>query len=319
MSKKLLKILALCIFVTLIPVAIVASALMVTQAAPYTIVVDLKGEQENLESYSKSLTISVNEKLKEGNKVNAKETDKVLISFESEAYDIKGFYTGEAETITKDSDPLQKGNASSYTFEVKGSTNITIWLTPKTYTLTFEVKGVESTASGFTFGQELPTPDNVENFVGWSIKDSDDSKVYTNATFENSGSYALVAVDSAYTFNFSVKDENGSYIYLKDKETGVVDGFVENIGTYIKVGATIDFDPSQTLYDYYLGSYENYEFVNESDKEFNKQNFSIHVYYDTNIAIGDYVIMDDINLTFNDIIDKLIAQGVDQVTILFVY
>ncbi len=317
MSKKLLKILALCIFVTLIPVAIVASALMVTQAAPYTIVVDLKGEQENLESYSKSLTISVNEKLKEGNKVNAKETDKVLISFESEAYDIEGFYEGEAETITEDSDPLQEGNASSYTFEVKGSTNITIWLTPKTYTLTFEAEGIES--SEFTFSQELPKIE-AEDFVGWSVKDSDGVKVYSDAIFENSGDYVLTPVYSnSYNFNFSVRDENGSYIYLKDKETGVVDGFVENIGTYIKVGATIDFDPSQTLYDYYLGSYENYEFVNESDKEFNKQSFSIHVYYDTNIAIGDYVIMDDINLTFNDIIDKLIEQGVNQVTILLIY
>ena len=317
MSKKLLKILALCIFVTLIPVAIVASALMVTQAAPYTIVVDLKGEQENLESYSKSLTISVNEKLKEGNKVNAKETDKVLISFESEAYDITGFYSGEAETITEDSDPLQEGNASSYTFEVKGSTNITIWLTPKTYILTFDAKGIES--SKFTFSQELPKIE-AENFVGWSIQNSEDGRVYTDAIFENSGNYTLIPVYSdSYNFNFSVRDENGSYIYLKDKETGVVDGFVENIGTYIKVGATIDFDPSQTLYDYYLGSYENYEFVNESDKEFNKQNFSIHVYYDTNIAIGSFVIRDDVNLTFSDIIDKLIEQGVNQVTILLIY
>ena len=76
MSNKLLKILAICIFATLIPVAVVAIAMAATMSAPYTVAVELKVDQEAVGSYSKEISISVNDKARDGSSVGVKAGDR---------------------------------------------------------------------------------------------------------------------------------------------------------------------------------------------------------------------------------------------------
>ena len=197
MSKKLLKILAICIFVTLIPVAIVAIALTATQSAPYIINVELKGEEEYLNEYNQKLSISVNERLREGNRVGVKETDKVVITFEGDAYDVKGFYQGNPDSVSETSTPLEP-NVSSYDFEVKGSANITIWVEPKTFELSFEFTNGETKISDLntSYGKELPKVQGRDDFAGWMVKGANDNRVYQKATFDVKGEYVLIPVYS---------------------------------------------------------------------------------------------------------------------------
>ena len=209
MSRKLLKILAICIFVTLIPVAIVGIAMAATLSAPFTVTVQLKGEVESLSEYNKSLTLTVNNNQKNSLSVGVKSDDKVTISFEGEAYDVKGFYEGGATAVNEESKPLAS-KVSSYTFNVNGDRTISVWIEPKTFNITFE--GNE-TASVLTYGDELSIIEDDSEFRGWTIKTAPagvtiNDTVYNYATFPVSGDYTLSPSYAKYMeFHYFVRDE----------------------------------------------------------------------------------------------------------------
>lgn len=209
MSRKLLKILAICIFVTLIPVAIVGIAMAATLSAPFTVTVQLKGEVESLSEYNKSLTLSVNNNQKNSLSVGVKSDDKVTISFEGEAYDVKGFYEGGATAVNEESKPLAS-KVSSYTFNVNGDRTISVWIGPKTFNITFE--GNETT-SVLTYGDELSIIEDDAEFRGWTIKTAPagvtiNDTVYNYATFPVTGDYTLSPSYAKYMeFHYFVGDE----------------------------------------------------------------------------------------------------------------
>lgn len=209
MSKKLLKILAICIFVTLIPVAIVGIAMAATLSAPFTVTVQLKGEVESLSEYNKSLTLTVNNNQKNSLSVGVKSDDKVTISFEGEAYDVKGFYEGGSTAVNEESKPLAS-KVSSYTFNVNGDRTISVWIEPKTFNITFE--GNETT-SVLTYGDELSIIEDDTEFRGWTIKTAPagvtiNDTVYNYATFPVSGDYTLSPSYAKYMeFHYFVRDE----------------------------------------------------------------------------------------------------------------
>lgn len=207
MSKKLLKILAICIFVTLIPVAVVAIALAATLSAPYTIAVEFKGTDAALEAtYPAEANISVNDQLKDGNSVGVKMDDKITITLADGAYEVVGFYAGNAESVTADSEKLTD-SLTSYSFNATDSATITIWVEAKSFNITYTEESV--TGGTMTYGSELATIDRVD-FIGWTVTEAPEgvatnSEIYTKATFPVRGDYTLAPCYQDITYTANVK------------------------------------------------------------------------------------------------------------------
>lgn len=229
MSKKLLKILAICIFVTLIPVAVVAIALAATLSAPYTIAVEFKGTDAALEAtYPAAANISVNDKLKDGNSVGVKMDDKITITLADGAYEVVGFYAGNAESVTADSEKLTD-SLTSYSFNATDSATITIWVEAKSFNITYTEESV--TGGTMTYGSELATIDRVD-FVGWTVTSAPEgvatnSEIYTQATFPVSGDYTLAPCyeDITYTANVKLHESAGEEDETSQVTVNLTDGF----------------------------------------------------------------------------------------------
>ncbi len=231
MSKKLLKILAICIFVTLIPVAVVAIALAATLSAPYTITVEFKGTDATLEqNHPATVNISVNDKLKDGNSVGVKMDDKITITLVDGAYDVVGFYAGNAESVTADSEKLT--DSSSYSFNATDSATITIWVKAKSFNITYTEESV--TGGTMTYGQELATIDRVD-FVGWTVTEAPEgvatnSEIYKQATFPVSGAYTLAPCYEDITYTANVKFH--AHADEKDPVTQVTVNLTDGFSSY---------------------------------------------------------------------------------------
>ena len=209
MSNKLLKILAICIFATLIPVAVVAIAMAATMSAPYTVAVELKVDQEAVGSYSKEISISVNDKARDGSSVGVKAGDKVTISFSGDAYDVEGFYAGNSSSVNESSQPLTEEGQATYSFTVADSATITVWANAKTFDVSYvDAEGTPvAKAETLIYGAELEVMPGA-NFAGWQVVSAPDgvrvdNTIYTQATFSASGDYTLNPVYQEFiTINY---------------------------------------------------------------------------------------------------------------------
>lgn len=209
MSNKLLKILAICIFATLIPVAIVAIAMAATMSAPFTVAVELKVDEEAVGSYSKEISISVNDRARDGSSVGVKAGDKVTISFSGNAYDVEGFYAGNSSSVNESSQPLTEKGQATYSFTVANSATITVWANAKTFDVSYvDAEGTPvATAETLLYGAELEVMPGA-NFAGWQVVSAPegvrvDNTIYTQATFSVSGSYTLNPVYQEFiTINY---------------------------------------------------------------------------------------------------------------------
>lgn len=232
MSKKLLKILAICIFVTLIPVAVVAIALAATLSAPYTIAVEFKGTDAALEAtYPAEANISVNDQLKDGNSVGVKMDDKITITLADGAYEVVGFYAGNAESVTADSEKLTD-SLTSYSFNATDSATITIWVEAKSFNITYTEESV--TGGTMTYGSELATIDRVD-FIGWTVTNAPEgvatnSEIYKQATFPVSGAYTLAPCYEDITYTANVKFH--AHADEKDPVTQVTVNLTDGFSSY---------------------------------------------------------------------------------------
>lgn len=209
MSNKLLKILAICIFATLIPVAVVAIAMAATMSAPYTVAVELKVDQEAVGSYPKEISISVNDKARDGSSVGVKAGDEVTISFSGNAYDVEGFYAGNSSSVNESSQPLTERGQATYSFTVADSATITVWANAKTFDVSYvDAEGTPvAKAETLIYGAELEVMPGA-NFAGWQVVSAPDgvrvdNTIYTQATFSASGDYTLNPVYQEFiTINY---------------------------------------------------------------------------------------------------------------------
>ena len=209
MSNKLLKILAICIFATLIPVAIVAIAMAATMSAPFTVAVELKVDEEAVGSYSKEISISVNDRARNGSSVGVKAGDKVTISFSGNAYDVEGFYAGNSSSVNESSQPLTEKGQATYSFTVANSATITVWANAKTFDVSYvdAEDAPVATAETLLYGAELEVIPGA-HFAGWQVVSAPegvrvDNTIYTQATFSVSGPYTLNPVYQEFiTINY---------------------------------------------------------------------------------------------------------------------
>lgn len=243
MSKKLLRILAICIFATLIPVAIVAIAMAATMSAPFTISVEVK-TQSNKDA-SQNVSISVNDRERNGLAVGVKADDKVTITFGDEtSYDSNGFYAGNASAVTNESDPVAEGY--SYSFVVEGDATITLWVELKKYNVEYrDEEGNEiETAETLYHGDALKTI-NDQAFAGWVVKEKAPegynitNNVFDTASFGISGDYILTRVDkSSMVVEYYAADETPitTQTIYQGQEVGLLPFDDEKVTSAIKPG-----------------------------------------------------------------------------------
>ena len=242
MSKKLLRILAICIFATLIPVAIVAIAMAATMSAPFTISVEVK-TQSNKDA-SQNVSISVNDRERNGLAVGVKADDKVTITFSDEtSYDSNGFYAGNASAVTKESDPVAEGY--SYSFVVEGDAAITLWVELKEYNVVYQDEEGNEIATSETLyhGDALKTIDD-QAFAGWVVTKAPEGYNITNnvvdtASFGISGDYVLKATDKlSMIVEYYAADETPitTQTIYQDQEVGLLPFADEKVTSAIKPG-----------------------------------------------------------------------------------
>lgn len=244
MSKKLLRILAICIFATLIPVAIVAIAMAATMSAPFTISVEVK-TQSNKDA-SQNVSISVNDRERNGLAVGVKADDKVTITFGDEtSYDSNGFYAGNASAVTDESARLKEGY--SYSFVVEGDATITLWVELKEYNVVYQdEEGNEiKTAKTLYHGDALETIDD-QAFAGWVVKTAPEgykitNNVFDTASFGISGDYVLKATDKlSMVVEYYAADADGTLIttqtIYQGQEVGLLPLDDEKVTSAIKPG-----------------------------------------------------------------------------------
>lgn len=208
MSKYLVKILAVCAFVVLLPLAIVASALSVTESAACTLEVFIYGNT-NANASAKVLM--------DGEEISSKTVVKnstVNLTFESEGYYFLGWYNGIGDSYDDMSEPLSTNVNFDYSL-VDGKARIAAVCLTKTYKINFS--GYSNFNNTFKYGDKLPAPaidaGSEKQFAGWALVG--EVGLFNNATFASS-ELAFNPVEITVTPVFT--DEKIVTYYNKDGE-----------------------------------------------------------------------------------------------------
>lgn len=94
MSKYLIKILSICAFVIVLPLAILGTALCVTETRDYTLSLYMVGNESD---GAASARLLIDGEEKEGNKVTVRKNTMVTIECDIQGYDFDAWYLGTAE------------------------------------------------------------------------------------------------------------------------------------------------------------------------------------------------------------------------------
>ncbi len=202
MSKNFLKILSICAFVVILPLAILATALCVTESQAYWVKLYVDGITEGQPATS----VLINGKEREKNELRVQKGSEVIITFEGEAYDFDGWYEGTDKTYQGKNKVVADKNHATYSFKLEGATELTAKCNVKTYTFTFggnynDGSKIEDVVDGktFVYGDALPEISPIGEgtgiaFSGWML--NEEGKVegpYKTATYTVSGAHELVA------------------------------------------------------------------------------------------------------------------------------
>ena len=144
MSKRLIKILSICALVILCPLVIVGVSLMATEAVGCTLTIfdggiEQLGEKD-FGGKSSNVTIMVDGKAQESNKVTLTKHTEVTVTFEGVGYDFVGWFDGNYNEINRVGEGADKAVSEkvSYTFEISKDTVLTAVRDIKTYNVTYD-------------------------------------------------------------------------------------------------------------------------------------------------------------------------------------
>lgn len=217
MSKYLVKILSICAFVIIIPLAILATALCVTGSASYKVRLYIVGQ--DAEASTANCKVLVNGKESKNNVFSFAKGEEAILTFESEGYDFVGWYNGTDKTYNGEEAPVTAN--VTYSIKVTGNVSMTAKCAIKTYEVTYKgfqkdkVTPFDYGTITYKYGKEL-VKINDESFRGWRVEGTDD--YYTNATFPISGKVDVVGnwIDEKKVVYFDGEKELYSNYYSKD-------------------------------------------------------------------------------------------------------
>ena len=215
MSKYLIKILAICAFVMLLPLAAVATTLAVVSTREFTLKVDIAGDTNT----NASANVLINGQ--DVDKISVVYGTTVVLSFENVGYDFVGWFEGTAYTYDPESDPVSE--QTRFSLKVTDNMDLTAVCNSKQYTVNytgFKEDGttpISESVDNYKYGDELITPskanaDSIQDFLGWKMIGS--TELYKQATFPESGVVEVVAVWSG-TKTVSYYNADGDVISSK--------------------------------------------------------------------------------------------------------
>ena len=183
MSKYLIKILAICAFVMLLPLAAVATTLAVVSTREFTLKVDIAGDTNT----NASANVLINGQ--DVDKISVVYGTTVVLSFENVGYDFVGWFEGTAYTYDPESDPVSE--QTRFSLKVTDNMDLTAVCTEKVYTVNytgFKEDGttpISESIDDYKYGDELITPskvnaDSIQDFLGWKMIGS--TELYKKAT-----------------------------------------------------------------------------------------------------------------------------------------
>ncbi len=223
MTKYLVKIISICTFIVLIPVIIAGVALCAVGSTLHKLNIYVVGADNANASYS----ITVGEKDKDKKEAMGasflKDTDVNVAVTSVVGYDFQGWYNGDDKTYLDETAPLSTDE--SYTFVLKGDTQLTAVFASKTYTIKFtgkyddETTDIEIADKTVKYGDAITTletpvaKEQGTTFVGWKVvgKSYEPTNV---ATFETSGEYIVEPVWSDRArVNYILKDGDTETVF----------------------------------------------------------------------------------------------------------
>lgn len=350
MSKQLIKIIVICSLVILCPLVIVGVALMSTEAVGCTLTIYDSGIEKLGETdfggKSSKVTIMVNGKAQDSNKIELTKRDEVTVTYEGVGYDFIGWYNGNYNEINFDSDVVVSDQVS-YTFEISKDTVLTAVRNVKSYNVTFagnyddETTAMDAESKTYEYNEPLATPSakSTKNVLaGWYEMVQGSAGITTKvANFEKSGDVTIYPKwESQYTFNFSgiatyVLDSinmkgNWAVTGTKNNVEGK-DVYEENTLMYFMENPTPGYyDLNQDVCEYFLSAYSNFKTLNGDDARFtNKVQilFEIDGVSNADFVTVDLTLQEDNKLTFKQVLDsvqsKISLSLVDKINLNFVF
>lgn len=250
MSKNFLKILSICAFVVILPLAILATALCVTESQAYWVRLYVDGTIEGQPATS----VLINGKERDKNELRVQKGSEVIITFEGEAYDFDGWYQGTDKTYQGINKVIADKSHATYSFKLEGATELTAKCNVKTYTFTFggnyndgsKIEDVVDEKT-FVYGDPLPELSPIgENtgiaFSGWMLNEEGVVEgPFKTATYSVSGAHNLTAKwDNEKQVSYYDADKKliSSSAYTQDKFNSFELLTAEDVKTYIKAGYT---------------------------------------------------------------------------------
>lgn len=192
MSKQFAKILTICALAIIIPIAIVGTAILLSNSVKYTVSTEIIGLQEGI---GKAL-IKINDKYQD--KVAVSRNSIVKLSIDTTGYNFNGWFEGTEEEPKVDA---EDNIVLNYEFKIDHDINFKALVERFVFNVSYDngattepiaygekLKEAESSASGTT---------GYEWYVGWQVNGEGDA--YTHATFQK----------TTETVNLSVVREAG--------------------------------------------------------------------------------------------------------------
>ncbi len=250
MSKSLTKILTICILALIIPVAIVVTAICLSNAVTYTLTLAIDGFEEN----TGAITLKVNGK-DYVEPVQISRNSLVTLSVDSTGYDFGGWFLGTPEEISAEDKEIS--DKKSFTIKI----NEDLTLTAMNEIIVYSISYDEETATQVKYGSELkviPDEDRANGIVfkGWKMEGSEN--VYTKALFGTEEDVALTSVQDLIKYNISYNGEEPVSVEFgtalkefedEDRENGLVfEGWKINGDETVYVEAKfLDYDENQVI------------------------------------------------------------------------
>ena len=250
MSKSLTKILTICILALIIPVAIVVTAICLSNAVTYTLTLAIDGFEEN----TGAITLKVNGK-DYVEPVQISRNSLVTLSVDSTGYNFSGWFLGTPEEISAEDEEIS--DKKSFTIKI----NEDLTLTAMNEIIVYSISYDEETPTQVKYGSELkviPDEDRANGIVfkGWKMEGSEN--VYTKALFGTEEDVALTSVQGLIKYNISYNGEEPVVVEFgtalkdfedQDRENGLVfEGWKINEDETVYTEAKfLDYDENQVI------------------------------------------------------------------------
>lgn len=220
MSKNLVKIITICVLAVIIPVAIIVTAICLSNAVTYTLALAIEGF-ENVGSITLRVggeAYNVTEETKDF-AVKISRNKEVTLSVATEGYTFNGWYNGEAKDISEETFINKE---ISYKVKVSEDIKLTASFDLYEYVVTYD--GNAKNNETLKYGEALNTGSYAViseedakkgyTFEGWTL--AGNSKIYDKAEFGANREVALTSktkvVKENITYNVKYKKADGTEI-----------------------------------------------------------------------------------------------------------